>query len=151
MKKNTHIRANGKVYRDVSSFTELFILRAIQEISISRIISRDSKLSFIEYGCGTGHNLEFLKTKFKYLQYFGADWTESACERLFNRKVLGKQNIFQVDFFKPTTFKSPPTEYVVFTNHSLEQAGAKYKEFIEFLISDENCLGGVHIEPMREL
>jgi hypothetical protein len=151
MKKNTHVRANGRVYKDCSGFTELFLLRAIQEISIGRVIQRDSSEGFIEYGCGTGHNLEYVKSRFKNLMCYGADWTKSACEHILKKEILPEQNIFQVDYFREETYRSPKNKYWAFTNHSLEQTGTEYKEFIRYLLRDSNCLGGIHIEPMREL
>ena len=55
------------------------------------------------------------------------------------------------NFFEPSSYFSPSLKYIAFTNASLEQTGENYKQFMEYLFSNDLCIGGIHIEPIREL
>ena len=63
-KKNKFIRLNGEVFEDISGFSEVFLLRCLQSVSLKKVLlnleNYKDKLSLIEFGCGTGHNLSFI-------------------------------------------------------------------------------------------
>jgi hypothetical protein len=148
-KKNTHLRLKDKVYKDLSGLTELCVLRSLQDLAFSNEFF-DKVGSIIEYGCGTGHNLTYLKTK-KNLEFYGADWAQSAVDKLIENNIVKKNNAFRVDYFKPETYKSPSEDFVAFTNASLEQSGSNYKDFMNYLFKNNSCIGGIHIEPISDL
>lgn len=148
-KKNTHVRIGNKAYRDLSGLTELCLLRTIQDIAFSSDLVKRAK-AVIEFGCGTGHNLSYLSSRISQSLY-GADWAQSAVERIVEAGIVQSGRAFQVDYFDRATFKAPPEPYLAFTNASLEQAGEGYPGFINFLFSDSNCIGGIHIEPISDL
>lgn len=148
-KNNTHVRIGNKVYLDETKYTEIRLLRMLQDIAFSYVEQPES-LSLIEYGAGTGHNLVYLKKKnFKTL--YAADWAESAVKKLVSDNVVDELNSFRVDYFSPSSYMSPNEPFVAFTNASLEQAGDGYKDFMQFLINNEKCKMGVHIEPISDL
>lgn len=148
-KKNTHVRIGENVYQDLSGLTELYLLRTIQDVAFSsKLIDRANAI--IEYGCGTGHNLRYLASRFPH-QLYGADWAKSAVERIVESKVVKSGRAFQVDYFDKNTYKGPQEPFIAFTNASLEQSGENYHDFLNFLFSNNQCVGGIHIEPISDL
>jgi len=148
-KKNTHVRIGGKIYHDISGLTELLLMRTIQDVAFaSRLIGRAKTI--IEYGCGTGHNLHYLASKLTHNLY-GADWAKSAVERIVESGAVKPGRAFQVDYFDKNTYQAPQEPFIAFTNASLEQAGENYHDFINFLFSNNQCIGGIHIEPISDL
>jgi len=148
-KKNTHVRIGDKAYRDLSGLTELCLLRTIQDVAFANELLKRAQ-AVIEFGCGTGHNLSYLASRIPHNLY-GADWAKSAVERIVEAGIVESGRAFRVDYFDKDTFKAPPEPYVAFTNASLEQSGENYQEFINFLFADEECIGGIHIEPISDL
>lgn len=148
-KNNTHVRVGNRVYIDNTKYTEIRLLRMLQDIAFS-YISNPETLALIEYGAGTGHNLQYLKKK-KFKEIYAADWAQSAVEKMARDGIIKTGNNYRVDYFQESTYQSPPEPYVAFTNASLEQAGNKYQNFMEFLINDENLKMGIHIEPISDL
>lgn len=148
-KKNTHVRIGDKVYRDLSGLTELYLLRTIQDVAFSNKLIDRAK-AIIEYGCGTGHNLRYLATKIPHNLY-GADWAKSAVERIVESEVVNSDRAFQVDYFDKNTYQAPQESFIAFTNASLEQAGDSYHDFLNFLYLNNECIGGIHIEPISDL
>ena len=148
---NTHVRIGGKIYKDCTGFTELNLLRALQAVVVGDALGRIKVDSLIEYGCGTGSNIQFLKTLYEKLEFYGADWVQSAIDKLITNKIVDKKHSVVVNYFDKTTFWAPKLPFIAFTNASLEQSGTRYKEFINYLIDNKNCAGAVHIEPIREL
>lgn len=150
-KNNTHIRVGRGVYKDIAGFAEVDLLRSLQAIVFSQYLSCFRAASVVEYGCGTGSNITFLKTLFDNYYFYAADWSTSALENIINKSILPRENVFHTNFFDESTFMSPVSQFVVFTNASLEQTGSQYLPFIRHLIDNKLCAGGIHIEPMREL
>lgn len=150
-KNNTHIRLGSRIFKDNKGFAEVDLLRALQEIIFKKYLSNFDSLSICEYGCGTGSNIQFLKNLFPNFIFYGSDWTSSACKMLIKNKILLSENIFLTNFFDPNSYKSPDNEFIAFTNASLEQSGDDYKNFMIFLFNNRNCIGGIHIEPIKEL
>lgn len=148
-KKNTHVRVGERLFRDVSGLTELCMLRTIQDVAFSNAVVSSAD-SVIEYGCGTGHNLVYLKSRVQH-ELYGADWAQSAVEKLTENKIVGRENAFRVDYFDQQTYAAPNKPFIAFTNASLEQSGANYKKFMNYLFENTYCTGGIHIEPIREL
>lgn len=148
-KKNTHVRLGDKVYKDLSGLTELCLLRTIQDLAFTNEIM-NKVTAVVEYGCGTGHNLSYLKST-KNFELYGADWAQSAVDKLIENKVVKEGNAYRVDYFKPETYNSPNDSFIAFTNASLEQSGSDYKDFMNYLINNSSCIGGIHIEPISDL
>lgn len=154
-KKNEFVRLNDQVYRDISGFSEVFLLRCLQSISIKKILSHlessEDQLSLIEFGCGTGHNLTFISQNFNFLKLYGTDWARSSCQRIQNLGIVSEGNSWVLDYFKSDTFKFPKEKFIAFTTASLEQTGKEYDDFYSSILQEPNCIAAVHIEPMREL
>lgn len=150
-KNNTHIRVGPSIYQDIAGFAEVDLLRSLQAVVFSQYLSCFRVASIVEYGCGTGSNITFLKSLFGNYDFYAADWAISALENIVNKSILPKKNVFHTNYFDDSTFASPTSQFVVFTNASLEQTGSRYLPFIRYLIENDLCAGGIHIEPMREL
>lgn len=150
-KNNTHIRVGGKVYKDCAGFAEVDLLRALQLVIFKTQLPKIGSHTVFEYGCGTGSNIAFLHSKMPDLQFYGSDWVNSACNKLVDNKILDESNVRLVNYFDVSTFSGASVPYVAFTNASLEQSGNRYKSFMDYLVSNDLCLGGIHIEPIREL
>lgn len=97
-----------------------------------------------EFGCGTGHNLQFMYRKYPGVLH-GLDWTTSSQE------VLRKQGIdaHNFDFFNPSSLKLKPKAGVI-TVAALEQTGTDYKKFVTYLLKNKPKVV-IHIEPIPEL
>lgn len=150
-KNNTHIRVGRKVYRDCAGFAEVDLLRALQQVVFKEQLPKIGTQTVFEYGCGTGSNIAFLQSIMPGLQFYGSDWVNSACNKLITNKILHEDKVRLVNYFDRGTFSGSPVPYVAFTNASLEQSGDRYTNFMDYLISNKLCLGGIHIEPIREL
>lgn len=150
-KNNTHIRVGGKLYEDLDGFSEVMLLRALQAAIFGTHLDDFNADSIIEYGCGTGSNISFLRKTFPDYDYYGTDWASSACQKLIENNIVKSTNAIRVDYFDPETFMSPKECNVIFTNASLEQTGIRYKDFMNFLFSSDSVVGGIHIEPIRDL
>ena len=149
-KKNSHIRAAGKVFKDVDGFAEVDLLRALQSVVFLKHCPKQAE-AIVEFGCGTGSNISFLKKILPGKNFYGADWAKSACEKLVENGIVSPSNVLRIDYFDEATFTAPQKPFFAFTNASLEQSGAAFQPFLKFLVSSQTCLGGVHIEPIREL
>ena len=150
-KNNTHVRIGEAVYEDRLGFAEVDLLRGLQAIIFSTYLPSFDAFNIIEYGCGTGSNISYLSKLFPRYEFYGADWAESAKRNIVKRGILPADRFRIVNYFEPATFSSPPSNFIAFTNASLEQTGEKYGAFMDYLERNNNCRGGVHIEPMREL
>lgn len=147
-KKNKFVRIGEKVYHDRSGLTELVLLRTIQDVALSFPLIKNANC-LIEYGAGTGHNLIYI-SELSSLTLYGADWAESAVNRLVDNGVVEPGRAFQVDYFNPSTYQCPETPFVAYTNASLEQTGDQYIDFMNFLFDSPNCVAGMHIEPISD-
>lgn len=153
-KKNTHIRVGDHVYRDLGGYAEFILLRNLQSLVFNNVndILLGRAQSIVEYGCGTGHNIRFLKRLIQNVRSWGAcDWAQSAVDRVVNQKIVNAEFARRVNYFDLDTFWGPDIPFVAFTNASLEQSGSDYGAFISYLVSCDNCVGGIHIEPISEL
>lgn len=152
--KNTHLRLRGDVFFDHSKYSEFLMLRSLQAFvfACQNYFPFDQVNAVVEYGCGTGHNIEFLKKILPGgINWGGCDWASSAIKRIARKEIVSRELAMQVDYFKPDTFWAPSRPFIAFTNASLEQSGSKYQLFMDFLIDNPMCLGAIHIEPVREL
>jgi len=153
-KKNEYVRILDDVYRDEDGYLELKLLRVLQILAVRRAVSSfDPFEMLVEYGAGTGHNLEFLRSVFgEAFDFGGCDWASPAIDNMVVKGIVAEKNARRVDYFDEKTFWSPTCEaFAAFTNASLEQVGNDYREFIDWLVSNEGCVGGIHIEPVKEL
>ncbi len=150
-KNNTHIRVGRKIFEDISGFSEVYLLRALQAVIFNAHMAKFNANSIIEYGCGTGSNITFLKSLYTNYSFYGADWAQSACKKLLENKIVDQSRSIRVDYFDSSTFMSPKENNVIFTNASLEQTGSRYQKFMNFLFKSQSVVGGIHIEPIRDL
>lgn len=94
-----------------------------------------------EFGCGLGHNLLALAAQGKRLR--GFDWSVNAVRFV---RTLG----FEAEWFDMLEPSYIKIRGAAITVHALEQIGADWGPFLEFLVSNKPLLC-LHIEPIEEL
>ena len=149
--KSTINRLRQHFIRAVSKNFDLNMLRAIEARVFTEYLSEPKNI--YEFGCGTGHNLLFLRKINSDCTLFGLDWAPSCQETLsLLSHSLGDENIYgkNFDYFSPDfDFKLKPSS-AVFTVASLEQIGNRHEFFIDYLMKNKPSIV-VHIEPFRDL
>jgi hypothetical protein len=150
-KTSTHLRTGKSVYRDKTGYLEFHALMAYQSAIFRLYQPILGAEALCEYGCGTGSNLRNLSRLFKNISFYGADWASSANRYANERYINNFKAFYTVDFFDPNTYTGPPELFIAFTNAALEQSGQEFGPFIDYLITNKNCVGGIHIEPIAEL
>lgn len=103
-----------------------------------------------EFGCGSGHNVAALSTMFPNTRIHGLDWALPSVQIVETMRSEGKNvegHLF--DFYNPNIALTLPPNSAVVTMGALEQTGAKWQPFLEYLIgrAPELC---VHAEPILE-
>lgn len=143
--KSPYFRINGNFVHSNSKDFELTLLHALVFHYSNRFLGDSTSL--IELGCGTGHNLRFLRNLGWTNPLMGCDWSEGS-KRIFEEF----QDIdFQfINFFDPNTFPDIQRDAGVLTVASLEQVGESYSELVQFII-EKKVSRIVHIEPIYEL
>jgi len=149
--KSNIARLGQRFIRSTSKNFDLNMLRVIQARVFSEYLV-DAK-DIYEFGCGTGHNLLFLRRFNLEASLVGLDWAKSSQEilLLLNKTQVNK-NIFgrRFDYFSPDdNFKLEPSSAVL-TIASLEQIGDKHKPFIDYLLKNRPSIV-IHVEPFRDL
>ena len=127
------------------------MLRAIEARVFADYLIKHKNI--YEFGCGTGHNLLFLRKINPDCTLVGLDWAKSSQETLsllsrtlMDEKIYGKN----FDYFSPDfDFKLKPSA-AVFTIASLEQIGDRHGLFIDYLMENKPEIV-VHVEPFRDL
>ena len=149
--KSTINRLGQHFIRAVSKNFDLNMLRAIEARVFADYLIKHKNI--YEFGCGTGHNLLFLRKINPDCTLVGLDWAKSSQETLsllsrtlLDEKIYGKN----FDYFSPDfDFKLKPSA-AVFTIASLEQIGDRHGLFIDYLMENKPEIV-VHVEPFRDL
>jgi SAM-dependent methyltransferase len=107
--------------------------------------------SIVEFGCGNGHNLEYIKSLNLFSNIYGCDFSESAVSIV---KDKGFES-FIFDMKSPSSQKLKGLNLnnektIFFTSGSMEQLGHSWSPFFAFLESS-NVNYVFHIEPIIEL
>ena len=107
-----------------------------------------SVTNIVEFGCGNGHNLEYIKKIFPKYALTGCDISEWAVKTVKEKGFMG----FEFDMTAPSLHSAIPNEEntVYFTSGSMEQTGKKWKGFFKF-IRQSKAKYVFHIEPIEEL
>lgn len=107
--------------------------------------------SVYEFGCGTGHNLMRIGDVNPGARSYGLDWATSSQDGIRNiNEVYGTNfGYHNFDFFNVNAEYKLDSNSGVYTFAALEQVGDSYRDFVEYLIT-QNPTICVHIEPMTE-
>ena len=144
-------RLNQKLVLSNTEHFELKMLRSLQTWIFDEYLSDFD--SIYEFGCGTGHNLIFLRKFNAFAKLTGLDWVESSQALI---TLIGKQaqdtKLFgqKFDYFNPNSDLVLEENSAVFTVASLEQIGSEFLPFVNFLFRNQPKLI-VHIEPFEDL
>jgi len=107
--------------------------------------------SVVEFGCGNGHNLQYIKERHPKLKLAGCDFAKSAV--LMVKKNGHESFLFDmkaVDSLIPKSIKLNPDNTAFFTSGSMEQLGSDWKIFFDFLVGSA-VKYVIHVEPIKEL
>lgn len=105
----------------------------------------------VEFGCGTGHNLQKIRSRNENISVYGSDWANSSQE------ILAQNNIPSWNFDMKKCEDFPYEE--IFDNHdsicfltvgSMEQIGKDWGNFLQFMLNVKPKKS-IHIEPIIEL
>lgn len=151
--KFPYVRYKGEFYGADGS-TELRFLRTIILNELEHVLSNFEAQNIVEFGCGTGQNLFFLHDLFPNINFLGTDWSSQSQEIIdFAKKKLSIENVSSLptfDYFKPNFELSLGRNTGVITVASLEQVGADFGKFLDYLIfAKPNFV--LHIEPEEDL
>lgn len=109
--------------------------------------------SVVEFGCGTGSNLLLLHQMFPMHKIIGCDWAHPSQKILemiaaeIGADIHGTRfDMFTLDGRKNIQIDD---RTVVMTMHAMEQLGANFEAFLEYLIEARPGLC-LHIEPIAE-
>jgi hypothetical protein len=108
--------------------------------------------SIHEFGCGTGQNLVKLAKIFPDKKLYGYDWVKpsvnivNSLAKKHSLNLKGKQ----FDMFAPDESLSFEPNSAVLTVHALEQIGANFEKFLDFVVGKSPALC-INIEPICEL
>lgn len=119
---------------------EYHLLKKLRRELFDKYLQGISEVS--EFGCGTGHNFAPLLGSGRRLR--GFDWSEAAVNRA--RMLTVEAQVF--DMLHPD-YEVKLTG-AAFTVHALEQLGADWQPFLDFLVAQKPLLC-LHIEPIEEL
>ena len=135
----------------VTRYNQQFVTGQDEQVSLYFILDQLAMKylyfydTICEFGCGTGHNLQHLKSGFSGdVRYIGLDWSQSSNKLV---RSLGMEG-YNFDYFKPKFLM--PENSAVLTVASLEQVGKKFKPFVKYLLKSKPRIV-VHIEPIPEL
>lgn len=149
--KSTINRLGQHFIRAKNQNFDLNMLRAIEARVFTQYLSEQKNI--YEFGCGTGHNLLFLRKINSHCALVGLDWANSSQETLsLLSQTLADENMYgkNFDYFSPDlNFKLKPSS-AVFTVASLEQIGNRHGPFLDYLMENKPSIV-VHIEPFRDL
>lgn len=107
--------------------------------------------SVVEFGCGNGHNLDYIKSLDRFNSIYGCDFSSSAVS-IIKQKGFGG---FEFDMKRPSLShlnknKLNNKDTVFFTSGSMEQLGARWDSLLTFFFNS-NINYIFHIEPILEL
>lgn len=147
--KSSIIRWDGDLYHAAADTENQLLAILIQTLTLGHFNEVDH---IYEFGCGSGNNLVSMSEASPGKPLFGLDWATSSQEIL---KLLDGKNGSsivgaQFDFFNPNyDFVLHPNSGVI-TVAALEQTGANYLKFMEYLLNQKPSIV-IHIEPIAEL
>jgi len=145
------IRWRGKLYVAESPDYEYHMLEVIQDWMFDKYL-REAK-SVYEFGCGTGHNLFRVRDVNETTTLHGTDWAQSAIDFINLQAKHGATyslSASQFDFFNPRSDLRLTPRSAVFTVAALEQTGARFGAFVDWVIAQGPALV-LHIEPIEEV
>lgn len=100
----------------------------------------------MEFGCGTGHNLDHIRKIYPDKRYIGLDFTESSQKLV---RSLGME-AYNFDFFEPDLKRKIPENCAVLTVAALEQTYTRFEQFLKYLLKQKPKIV-INVEPIPEL
>ncbi len=128
---------------------ELDVYAIVRRILFQRWMG-DAKVA-LEFGSGSAFNLIDMALMYPELKIIGLDWAPAAVKLV---DAIAHSRGFNMagrtfDFFSPDPSLDDADDAAVFTFCALEQIGAKFEPFVEFLLQKRPRVC-VHLEPILE-
>ena len=144
------VRLRGNYAQPVDPRFELNFFRVLRAWLFRRFITPEVRVVH-EFGAGSGYNMVALAGMRPDLQLHCWDWAETAVDLV--RQVSVDHNLplasGRFDFFDPAPNMELEADSVVFTFCALEQVGARFNTFIDWLVTQRPRLV-IHMEPVEE-
>ncbi len=150
IKKNEPIRLKGKFVQPINPNFETDFVSVLRYYLFSKYFKDVSCV--YEFGCGTNLNLIAVNEIFPDKKLVGLDWTKSSYRIIEQIRKKFKIDIsFRAfDLFAPDESYKLDLNSGVLTIGTLEQLGADFIPFTEYLIKNKPKIC-IHIEPLYEL
>jgi hypothetical protein len=149
--KYPYIRFNNELYEIENNDLEKTVLKFIIQLLIELTLPVGVE-QYYEFGCGTGHHLFKLKSKFKDRSFCGLDWSIKSQEIINLANDISGLDIQgrNFDYFNPFKDKFFLDDSIFFTVASMEQIGTDFENFVQFVLHSKPKIV-IHVEPMYEL
>ena len=144
------VRFRGRFIKALASDFEYQMLRVILAWLFEKYLA--TAPTVYEFGCGTGHNLLWLREFNPGAKLVGLDWAVSSQEiiaEMVRRGILADAEGRRFDFFNPDKTLALEPDSAVYTVAALEQVGEESGKFLDYLLGQKPSVV-VHVEPMAE-
>lgn len=143
------VRIDGEFALPASPRLELDVYAIVRRILFHQWVGK-ARAAF-EFGSGSAFNLEDLALMYPALEITGLDWAPAAVKLVDD---MARHRGFKMqgrafDFFAPDDSLVVPEGAAVFTFCALEQVGAQFEPFVDFLMRKRPGVC-VHLEPILE-
>jgi hypothetical protein len=149
--KNRYVRWMGKVVNPTTPAFDYKIHISFIDAILHHYLNHGYG-SVYEFGCGPGYHLLRLRESRSDLDLVGLDWARSSQELIseISKSLTKKIECHNFDFFKPNYDISINPNSMVYTVAALEQTGANYVKFVDYLLDQKPSLC-INMEPIAEL
>jgi hypothetical protein len=133
-KRKTPLKLRNQLILPASDSFEYHYLSVFRKWLFLKYFSKAE--SIYEFGCGSADNLVLLSKLFPGKQLYGYDWTRTSGKIIDLLRTAKNLNINGgcFDFFQPDKNVDFNANSGVLTFGALEQTGARYHEFLNFLL-----------------
>ena len=149
--KYKYVRINRKFVEPVFKAFEYRTLCVIVDWLFDKYLRGADAI--YEFGCGTGYHLLRARKVNSRAALWGLDWARASqkiIEQLASQSVDPRLHAHRFDYFNPDTDFQLDKNALVYTVASLEQTGAQFKKFINYVLKNKPKLC-IHVEPIAEL
>lgn len=134
VRRNAVKRICGEYIMPYNPDFEVAFVKVMRRVLFGKYFS--SAKSIFEFGCGTGLNLVELAALFPDKRLIGLDWAQTSCEIVSKIAMSGKLRMESrlFDMYNPDYEVNLTTSDAVFTMGAMEQLGAGFTAFLDFLL-----------------
>jgi hypothetical protein len=150
--KSSIVRWGGEFVRARTEGFDFKLLTIFVDSYLHKFVG-SSYDNLIEFGCGSSYHLVRFGERNRNINLIGLDWAKASQDIISKIQLTGLNNRLtghNFDFYSPSSDFNIPAESAIFTCDALEQVGANFKPFIDFLLVHKPKLC-INFEPITEL